>query len=121
MAKAIGPDFIALQVADIARSTRFYTEQLGLEPADRSPPDAVVFKSLPIPFAVRKPTVPLEAANRLGWGISLWISVTDADDLHRTLSAAGVAIVAPPTDGPFGRFFVISDPDGYTLTLHQAA
>jgi predicted enzyme related to lactoylglutathione lyase len=47
--------------------------------------------------------------------------VTDADDLHRTLSAAGVAIVAPPTDGPFGRFFVISDPDGYTLTLHQAA
>jgi len=119
MAKTVGPDFIALQVADIARSKRFYTEQLGLEPADRSPPDAVVFKTTPIPFAIRKPLAPLEAANRLGWGVSLWINVTDADDLHRQLSDAGVTVVAPPADGPFGRFFVVSDPDGYALTLHE--
>jgi predicted enzyme related to lactoylglutathione lyase len=121
MAKVLGPDFIALQVSDMAASQRFYVEQLGLEPADRSPPGAVVFKTTGIPFAIREPMVPLAAANKLGWGVSLWIGVQGADDLHRTLADAGVTIVLPPADGPFGRFFAIQDPDGYTLTLHEAA
>lgn len=43
MAKLIGPDFIALQVRDLELSKCFYTEQLGLELAGHSPPDAVVF------------------------------------------------------------------------------
>jgi predicted enzyme related to lactoylglutathione lyase len=121
MAKAIGPDFIALQVSDMQTSKRFYVEQLGFEPADRSPPGAIVFKTMPIPFAIREPLVPLAAANKLGWGISLWVNITGADDLHGKLATAGIPIVAPPAEGPFGRFFVISDPDGYTLTLHEAA
>lgn len=121
MAKILGPDFIALQVSDLPASQRFYVEQLGLEPAGRSPPGAVVFKTAGIPFAIREPMVPLAAANKLGWGVSLWLNVEGADALHRTLADAGVTIVAPPADGPFGRFFAISDPDGYTLTLHQAA
>jgi len=61
MAKLIGPDFIALQVRDLEVSKRFYTERVGLELADRSPPDAVVFDTKPIPFAIRKPLVDLDA------------------------------------------------------------
>ena len=121
MAKVLGPDFIALQVSDMQASKRFYVDQLGLECADRSPPGAVVFKTVPIPFAIREPLVPLAAANKLGWGVALWINVQGADELHRKLSDAGVTIVTPAADGPFGRFFAISDPDGYTLTLHEAA
>ena len=120
MAKLLGPDFIALQVHDIEASRHFYTERLGLVPAGRSPPDAVVFDTKPIPFAIRKPMVDLSATDRLGWGVSLWIACDDADALHESLAAAGVPILTAPAESPFGRFFVFRDPDGYAITAHTA-
>lgn len=120
MPKLLGPDFIALQVHDLARSTRFYVEQLGLTPAPHSPPGVVVFDTAPIPFALREPLVDLAATDRLGWGVSLWMACDDADALHAALSRAGVPVVLPPADGPFGRFFALRDPDGYTVTVHTA-
>lgn len=81
-----GPDFIALQVRDLERSARFYTQQLGLRRAPQSPPNAVVFATSPIPFAVREPTVDLDAVDQLGWGVALWLKADDADALHATLA-----------------------------------
>jgi len=121
MAKLIGPDFVALQVRDLEAAKQFYMERLNLVPAERSPPDAVVFDTKPIPFAIRKPLVDLSAASRLGWGVSLWLACDDVEALHRDLTAAGVPIIAPLLDGPFGRFFSFRDPDGYGITAHQAA
>jgi predicted enzyme related to lactoylglutathione lyase len=119
MAKLIGPDFLALQVRDLNASKEFYTERLNLVPAERSPPDAVVFDTKPIPFAIRNPLVDLSAASHLGWGVSLWLACDDVEALHRDLTAAGVPIIAPLLDGPFGRFFSFRDPDGYGITAHQ--
>jgi predicted enzyme related to lactoylglutathione lyase len=113
-----GPDFVALQVRDLEASARFYTEQLGLRPAPVSPPGAVVFATEPIPFAVREPSVDLDAASRLGWGVALWLKADDIDQLHKALAGQGVTIVTPPFDGPFGRTFAFADPDGYIVTLH---
>ena len=121
MAKLLGPDFLALQVRDLERSTRFYVEQLGLIPAKHRPPGAMIFDTAPIPFALREPLVDLDATDRLGWGVALWIACDDAEALHEALVLAGVPIVAPPADGPFGRFFSLRDPDGYTLTVHTVA
>ncbi len=118
MAQVTGPDFVALQVRDLDRSRQFYTELLGLEVAPQSPPGAVVFRTAPIPFAVRKPLVDLEAVSRLGWGVALWLACDTADALAATLEEAGVALVQRPQDGPFGRQFSFIDPDGYTLTVH---
>jgi len=120
MAKLIGPDFIALNVRDLDASRRFYTDILGLGLADRSPPDAVVFDSRPIPFAIRRPVLDLDAVTHLGWGVALWLACDDADALHDRLAAADVPIVAAPADGPFGRFFTFRDPDGYAITAHGA-
>jgi len=120
MAKLIGPDFVALQVRDLAASTRFYTETVGLEIDPAGPPHAVVFKTAPIPFAVREPMVDLAAVTHLGWGVALWFACDDADTLHDRLVAAGATIVQPLTDGPFGRQFTFADPDGYTVTAHGA-
>jgi len=121
MTAATGPDFVALQVKDLSRSRSFYTEQLGLRAAPFSPPGAAVFDTHPIPFAVREPLVDLSASPRLGWGVSLWLAADDAQGLHDRLARAGVPILQPLSRGPFGLQFTFSDPDGYSVTIHQLA
>jgi predicted enzyme related to lactoylglutathione lyase len=118
MAHLIGLDFVALQVHDLQASRRFYTAQLGLEVAPQSPPNAVVFRTEPIPFAVRDATVDLDQSQRLGWGVALWFLADDADALHAALVAQGVPIAQPPQNGSFGRMFSFVDPDGYIITVH---
>ena len=118
MNKLMGPDFIALQVRDLDLSKRFYTEHLNLVPADRSPPGAILFQTMPIPFAIRTPMIDLSASERLGWGISIWLACDDADAFHAKLVSAGIKILSGLQTGPFGRFFSFQDPDGYAVTLH---
>jgi len=120
MARVQGPDFVALMVRDLETSARFYEERLGLERAPQSPPDAVVFATEPIAFAVREPLVDLDAVGRLGWGVALWLGCEDAQELHDSLAGAGVRIAQEPFDGPFGRTFAFLDPDGYRVTVHDA-
>ena len=119
MASVKGPDFVALQVRNLEASERFYTEQLGLEVDPQGPPHAVVFRTEPIPFAVREPVVDLDAVERLGWGVALWIKCDDAQELHDSLKEAEVPITQEPFGGPFGRTFTFVDPDGYTITIHD--
>jgi predicted enzyme related to lactoylglutathione lyase len=38
--------------------------------------------------------------------------------LHDKLAGAGVAIVTPLFEGPFGLTFAFEDPDGYVITIH---
>ena len=114
-----GPSFIALQVHDLEASARFYEERLGLTRAPVAPPGAVVFSTEPVPFAVREPAVDLDAVDRLGWGVALWLKAEDVEKIHADLTEHGVRIVTPPFDGPFGRTFAFADPDGYTITLHS--
>jgi catechol 2,3-dioxygenase-like lactoylglutathione lyase family enzyme len=115
---ALGPDFIALQVRDLEASAAFYTEHLGLTRAQVSPPHAVVFATEPIAFAVREPLVDLEAVEHLGWGVAVWLKAEDPQDLHDAMVLAGVPILVPPLDGPFGLTFTFADLDGYAVTIH---
>jgi predicted enzyme related to lactoylglutathione lyase len=116
---AIGPSFIALQVRDLEASARFYEQHLGLTRAEVSPPHAVVFDTKPVPFAVRDPQVDLDAVDKLGWGVALWMQAQDAEQICEKLRTSGTPIVTEPFDGPFGRTFAFADPDGYVVTLHS--
>ena len=118
----VGPGFISLQVRDLDTAAAFYEERLGLRRAPASPPGAVVFASQPIPFAVREllPATDLDAGQP-GLGIAVWVKVDSAQALHNQLTGHGVTIVTPPFDGPFGRTFAVSDPDGYVITIHDGA
>lgn len=120
MTSPLGPDFIALQVRDLAASRRFYLEVFGFEASAHCPPGAVIFKTEPIALALREPLRALPETGPLGVGMVLWIACVDADALHALIARRGGVILAPPADGPFGRFFVASDPDGYALTFHTA-
>src|SRR4051812_31815687 len=116
-----GPDFIALQVRDLARSAEFYEEHLGMRRAPAGPPGAVVFATSPIAFAVREPLRGIsidEIAPWPGAGVALWLRTENARDLHDDLVRAGVPIVTPPAPGPFGTMFALRDPDGYLITIH---
>ncbi len=113
-------DFVSVQVRDLETSTRFYTEVLSFRVAETRP-DAIVFENATgAIFAIRKPMVDLEAS-RPGWGVGLWFAVPDIGALHENATVHAARVLSPPMDGPFGRMFVVADPDGYALTIHQSA
>jgi catechol 2,3-dioxygenase-like lactoylglutathione lyase family enzyme len=116
-----GPDFISLQVRDLAASQAFYERYLGLVRSPAGPPHAVVFDTKPVAFAVRDltPGTDLATATQPGIGVGIWLHATDVRAIHDTLLADGYAIVFAPIDGPFGRTFTLADPDGYQVTLHD--
>ena len=116
--KIFGPSFIALQLSDLEASARFYTQELGLDRVAQSPPGAVVFATTPIPFGLRVPSVDLSEVEHLGRGVAFWLKADDPRALHDKLAQAGVTIVTPPFEGPFGLTFAFEDPDGYIITIH---
>src|SRR6202020_870885 len=120
MTTPVGPYFIVWQGRSLRTSSKFYKEVFGFEAAAQSPPGAVVLKTAPIPLALREPLRPLPAAGPLGVGMVLWIACDDANALHDQIVRRGGAILSPLADGPFGRFFVAGDPDGYAITFHTA-
>ncbi len=121
MSTVAGPDFIALQVRDIERAAEFYERELGLTRAP-GPPHAVVFATQPIAFAVRDPLPGTDLdSGQPGLGVALWLRAEDAQALHDRLAQHGVTVLSEPIDGPFGRTFTLQDPDGYAITIHDAA
>lgn len=118
-----GPDFVSFQVRDVAASATFYEDVIGLRRVPAPNPDAVVFASAGVAFAVRKPFpgVDLDAVPQLGAGIGVWFHDDNAAALHAKLSARQVPIVQEPFDGPFGTTFSFRDPDGYVVTIHSKA
>ncbi|WP_019010198.1 VOC family protein [Deinococcus aquatilis] len=113
-------DFMSVQVRDLSASQEFYTQVVGFEAVDHSPPGAVVFRNQQDAiFAIRLPLPETDISKDLGLGVALWFAVDDADVQHARIVSAGRQVVSPPQLGPFGRMFVVRDPDGYQLTFHQ--
>ena len=120
MTTPIGPSFIALQVRDLAASAAFYRDVFGFTAGDRNPPGAIVFTTKPIALALREPLQPLPDKGPLGTGTVLWVACDDAEALRDLIVERGGKVLSALRDGPFGRFFVASDPDGYAITFHTA-
>jgi len=114
------PGFISIAVTDANRSASFYEQHLGaVRDTFDFGPDAVAF--------VGWPTFALSSARRPGQpgpspettSIQLWWRASDAQALYERMVTAGVRIIAEPLDGPFGRTFAMSDPDGYRITIYE--
>lgn len=99
-----GPDLIALQVRDLEAAAAFYRDVVGLPVAPSSPPNAVVFATTPIPFAVRSASVDLDLTEHLGHGMALWLRADDAvavlDGPPITVSTSWVSSPTVPSGRP---------------------
>ncbi len=115
-------DFVSLQVTDRAAAHHFYHEILGFALSDYQPPQAEVYQDgKGAIFAVRDP-FPGFSSTEKGAGVSLWFGWNGSvDELAKRLEVAGVRIVQPPFDTPFGRALNCLDPEGYSITLHEVS
>ncbi|HZM37706.1 MAG TPA: VOC family protein [Acidimicrobiales bacterium] len=53
-----------------------------------------------------------------GGAASLWLQVPEVDPEHARLAAAGVEVLSPPVDEPWGlRECWVADPDGVRIAL----
>lgn len=117
-----------IRVLDEERSVAFYKSAFGLEVANRYP-----FESFTLVY-LRNDEQPFELeltvnAGRdkpydLGDGYGhLAVSVDDLDAEHARMEKEGLqpgGVKTMQRDGqPFGRFFFISDPDGYKIEVLQ--
>lgn len=112
--------FLSVQVRNLDISREFYGRALGFEPAEHSPPGAVVFRDAQgATFALRTPLPHTDPEQAFGVGVSLWFAVADVDAAHTQVEAGAGQPTTAPQPGPFGRMFTVQDPDGYQLTLYQ--
>ncbi len=111
----IGPDFVSLQVRDLAASADFYERVVGLA---RVPAHDYLSRR-----GERRPLpgFDLDAHPQLGAGVGIWFHHPDALAVHRRVVDHGAAVVQEPSDGPFGTTFAFRDPDGYAITIHSKA
>lgn len=120
--------FPILSTPDIERALVFYRDLLRGTVEYSYPPGAPP-GTVPEYVAVRighsSIGISRDAANGNGAptptsGSSLWVYVDDCDHAVEVLTAAGVRVVAPPEDQPWGeRMARVLDPDGRTVLLGQ--
>lgn len=107
---------ILVRPTDPERSRRFYRDALGLAihrefgPADE--PGTVFF------LGGGLLEVSGRSAGPAGPTVELWLQVRDVQAEHARLAAAGVTIVRPPQQEPWGLIEMwIADPDGVRIVL----
>src|SRR5215204_3583288 len=105
---------VLVHPTDFERSFRFYAETLGLhvcrEWSSGSARGVVFF--LGGGFLELSGSSPTGA----GESVALWLQVRDVDAVGHELEEAGVEVLEPPTDKPWGlREMQIRDPDGLRI------
>lgn len=113
--KSVSP---ILSVNELAKSIDFYCHTLGFDLAWSwgYPPDiaAVCRDSIEITLTQRAGAKPAGAGH-------VYLGVSGIDDYYAALVDAGVTIVFPIEDRPYGmRDFRIADPSGNELSIGQA-
>jgi lactoylglutathione lyase len=116
--------YAILFVADIERSVRFYRDVIGL-PFRFANESYAEFATEGAKFSLFARSQLRELIGREpSTGGASWAHgevsflVEDVDAEHERLESAGVEVLAPPTDRPWGeRTLHLTDPDGHLIEL----
>ena len=121
---------VAITTSDFERLASFYTEGLGLDPAQVWPEDqgqALVLDlgqaTLEVFDEKQAQTIDhFEVGRRISDGIRFALQVPDLKAAMERLLEHGATLVHPPVTTPWGDQSVrFQDPDGMQITLYQAA
>jgi len=107
--------FTMYPVADLAASTAFYRDRLGLVPGALATEHWVEFEVAGATFGLGS----FEQVGTPGTAQSLALEVTDLEGFRASLAQHGIAS-AEPFETPICRISQISDPDGNQIWLHEA-
>jgi len=119
---------VALSASDFQRSIKFYSEGLGIEPADvwnNGQGQALILEmgkaTLEVFDETQAQTIDqIEAEKRVSGQIRFALQVPDLNVAMERLLAHGAILVHPPVKTPWGDFNVrLQDPDGMQVTLFQ--
>jgi catechol 2,3-dioxygenase-like lactoylglutathione lyase family enzyme len=119
---------VALTTGDYERLVKFYTDGLGLEPAqlwNNGQGQALILDmgraTLEIFDETQAQTVDqIEAGQRISGQIRFALQVPDLEAAMQRLLAHGALLVHPPVTTPWGdRNVRLQDPDGMQITLFQ--
>lgn len=109
-----------LAVNDLARSVRFYVDQLGFEEDCQVEGWAFMSRgACQLRLGHCPDAVPMSKAQDHSW--FAYLHVDDAQAMYREVLEKGVEIWLPLADRPWGqREFAIVTPDGHRLVVGQA-
>lgn len=119
---------VALTVGDFERSLKFYTEGLGLAPADFFSNDGgraalIEMGSATLELfdeAQAQALDRIEAGRPISGQVRFALQVPDLDAAVRRLTAHGAMLVHPPVRTPWGDYNArLQDPDGIQITLFE--
>jgi len=116
--------YAILFVSDLERSIAFYRDVIGL-PFRFATESYAEFETAGAKFALFvRSRLPELIGKEAPAGEAPWpqgevaFFVDDVDSEHDRLTQAGVIVLAPPTDRPWGeRTLHVADPDGYVVEL----
>lgn len=111
------------RVKDMTRSLNFYRERLGfeLEFLYEDFYGSVLRDGCHIHLQCGTPTQRDQAAFERNEHLDACVIVRDAQQLSRSLAAAGVTFSVPLRQMPYGTEFYVRDPDGYILGFVEPA
>jgi predicted enzyme related to lactoylglutathione lyase len=110
--------FLGLVVKDVAQSTEFYTQTLGLKvnQAESVPNFFTQFETDGGPILGLVGGFEQDGVSQ---NFDTAFLVDDVDATYNQWQAAGVEMVGEPHDMPFGRTFLCRTPDGHVLRIYS--
>lgn len=111
---------IVLYVDDLAITSQFYQDLLGIKPEEASPTfhSFTLSNGMSLALKAKHSVMPsTEAKSGHGELAFTLDSNQKVDELFTTWQAKKIDILLPPTQVPFGYTFVALDPDGHRLRV----
>lgn len=109
-------DTLLLQCSDMPRSLRFWRDALGL-PFEKTDCGDDSFEAAGGVRILLHPDFDESIRGSRRDATVAQFQVDDADAWYEELRRRGVDPGRPPRDAPWGRFFGVSDPDGYRVSF----
>ncbi len=113
--------YVNVFVSDLARSTTFFQDTIGLSLLFSSPEHGYAsFMAGGVRIGVAVPGS--EQSQLVGRHTGIGFEVADLANEHTRLTGLGVQFTMPPTRQPWGAFMALfADPDGNIFYLDEAA